>query len=148
MFLENVDPILICMFSPVAGPFQRLKNSAIIYVTLSVLHWSVKSQEEALRSAVAVEAPAGSLVMFSGCLWHGAFRKQTPGLRVSMHGLHCAHYYLPQQDYKGRIPAAFYESSDDPDYLRMLMREDEPWLEAEINGTFKVPRTIASVAAD
>ena len=101
------------------------------------------SQAEALRDAVAVEAPAGSLVMFNGCLWHGAFRKATPGLRVSMHGLHCAHYYLPQQDFKGRIPEAFYTSSDDPDYLRMLMREDEPWLEAAVDGTFKVPRPVA-----
>ena len=109
---------------------------------------SPKSQEEALDSAVALEAPAGSLVMFSGCLWHGAFRKQTPGLRLSMHGLHCAHYYLPQQDFKGRIPEVYYESSDDPDYLRMLMREDEPWLEAEVDGAVKVPRPLTSASED
>ena len=109
---------------------------------------SPKSQEEALDSAVALEAPAGSLVVFSGCLWHGAFRKQTPGLRLSMHGLHCAHYYLPQQDFKGRIPEVYYESSNDPDYLRMLMREDEPWLEAEVDRAVKVPRPLTSASED
>ena len=116
------------------------KDGAFAYVPRSHLEGRLPRGDEAVKRAVPVEAPAGSLVMFQGGTWHGAFRKETAGLRLSMHGLHCRPYYLPQQDFKRRIPEDIYAASDDPEYLRMLMREDEPWLEAQVDGTFKVPR--------
>ena len=96
--------------------------------------------DEAVKRAVAVEAPAGSLVMFQGGLWHGAFRKETPGLRISMHGLHCRSYYIPQQDFRGHAPNDIIEASGNPAYLRKLLREDDLWLDASIDNRFKVPR--------
>lgn len=80
---------------------------------------------EALPRAIPVEAPRGSLVMFHGALWHGAYRKTTPGLRVTMLGQHCRPYILPFQDFKGRISEETFNASEDPEYLRSLMREDE-----------------------
>lgn len=66
--------------------------------------------------------------MFNGALWHGAYRKKTPGLRLTMLGQHCRPYMLPFQDFKGRIPNESFEYSEDPEYLRSLMREDETQL--------------------
>ena len=34
---------------------------------------------EALPLAIPVDAPKGSLVIFNGALWHGSYRKTTPG---------------------------------------------------------------------
>jgi len=86
---------------------------------------------EALPLAIPVEAPRGSLVIFHGALWHGAYRKKTSGLRVTMLGHHCRSYILPFQDYKGRISEETFATSEDPDYLRSLMREDEKELQEE-----------------
>ena len=70
----------------------------------------------------------GSLVIFQGGTWHGSFRKTTPGLHVSLHGVHCRSYMLPAQDYKGQISAPVFNRSADPNYLHMLMRDDEEML--------------------
>jgi hypothetical protein len=37
---------------------------------------------------------------------------------------------LPFQDFKGRIPENLIAASEDPDYLRSLLREDEVQLRA------------------
>lgn len=91
---------------------------------------------EALPRAIPVEAPRGSLVIFHGGLWHGAYRKTTPGLRVTTLGQHCRPYILPFQDFKGRLSKATFDASEDPDYLRCLLREDETDLRVE---PFDVP---------
>jgi ectoine hydroxylase-related dioxygenase (phytanoyl-CoA dioxygenase family) len=36
------------------------------------------------RSAVAVEAPAGSLIVFHGNTWHGALPRRRPGYRFTL----------------------------------------------------------------
>ena len=54
--------------------------------------------------AVPVEAAAGSLVVFSGNTWHGAYDRVAPGLRVSMHLLMVRPIIRPREDLIGRIP--------------------------------------------
>jgi hypothetical protein len=104
------------------------ENGGLSYVPGSHLEQRFPPEAEAIERAVPVEAPAGSLVIFQGCTWHGSFRKETPGLRVSLHGVHCRPYILPGQDFKGQIPERVYAASGDPDYLRMILREDEEML--------------------
>lgn len=41
-------------------------------------------KQEAVNRAVAVEAPAGSLVIWHGNTWHGSFPRVIPGLRTGM----------------------------------------------------------------
>jgi len=103
-------------------------DGALAYVPGSHREQRLPKLGEALPRAVPVEAPKGSLVMFQGGLWHGAYRKKTPGLRLTILGQHCRPYVLPFQDFKGRIPNETFETSEDPDYLRSLMREDESQL--------------------
>ena len=45
-----------------------------------------------------------------------------------MHGIHCRPYILPGHDFQGQISDEVYAASSDPDYLRMIMREDETML--------------------
>ncbi|MEM7365170.1 MAG: phytanoyl-CoA dioxygenase family protein [Pseudomonadota bacterium] len=104
------------------------EDGALSYVPRSHKEERFPPEDEANERAVPVEAPMGSLVIFQGGTWHGSFRKTTPGLRVSLHGVHCRPYKLPGQDYKGQISATVFNRSADPSYLHMLMRDDEEML--------------------
>src|SRR5258708_33664881 len=42
------------------------------------------SLHDALPISVPVQAPTGSLFFFHGATWHGSFRKETDGLRLSI----------------------------------------------------------------
>lgn len=101
------------------------ENGALAYVPGSHLEQRLPEPGEALPRAVPVEAPAGSLVVFQGGLWHGAYRKTTPGLRLTVLGVHCRSYVLPGQDMKGYVPDEMLEACEDPDYLRSLLREGD-----------------------
>ncbi|MGI9322724.1 MAG: phytanoyl-CoA dioxygenase family protein [Pseudomonadales bacterium] len=100
-------------------------DGALAYVPGSHREQRLPEPGEALPLAVPVEAPKGSLVIFPGGLWHGAYRKNTPGLRLTMLGQHSRPYLMPLQDFKGRLADEAFAASEDPDYLRSLMREDE-----------------------
>ena len=54
--------------------------------------------------AVPVEAPAGSLVVFHGNTWHGAYNRVVPGLRLSVHLLMVRSLLRTTEDFIGRIP--------------------------------------------
>ena len=54
--------------------------------------------------AVPVEAPAGSLLVFHGNTWHGAYNRVAPGLRVSVHLLMVRSLIRATEDFIGRIP--------------------------------------------
>lgn len=53
--------------------------------------------------AVVVEAPAGSLLVWHGCTWHGAFRRTRAGLRVSIPILMARSYMRTEEDLNGNI---------------------------------------------
>jgi ectoine hydroxylase-related dioxygenase (phytanoyl-CoA dioxygenase family) len=46
---------------------------------------------------VPIEVPRGSMVVWHGNLWHGAFPKRTPGLRFNLIMLYCRMYMQPQE---------------------------------------------------
>lgn len=110
-------------------PYTK-EDGAFAYVPESHKLGTTPKSPGAQERAVPVEAPAGSLFFFHGATWHGAFRKETDGLRLSIHGMCCRPYYMPQQDYRGRLAPEVFARSRDPEYLRMLTRDDDPWLEA------------------
>jgi len=69
---------------------------------------------EGMEDRVAVEAPAGSLVVWHGNTWHGAFPKLTHGLRVSMPLFFCrphlktfTEYHNVPRDMLARNPRRF-----------------------------------------
>ncbi|HVV36595.1 MAG TPA: phytanoyl-CoA dioxygenase family protein [Acidimicrobiales bacterium] len=55
---------------------------------------------EGLDRLVPLEAPAGSLVVWHGNTWHGAYRRQTPGLRMAIAFLFARRYLLPREPYR------------------------------------------------
>jgi hypothetical protein len=51
---------------------------------------------EAVDRAVAVDAPAGSIICWHGNTWHGAFRRRIPGLRLSIATIFTRPYIWPR----------------------------------------------------
>ena len=61
-------------------------------------------EEGGKEQAVACEAPAGSLVIWHGNTWHGAFNRIAPGLRVSVTVYFCRPFIRPLEDFIGHVP--------------------------------------------
>jgi hypothetical protein len=51
---------------------------------------------EGMDQAIAAEAPAGSIIVWHGNTWHGAFRKHTPGIRLSIGNILSRPYIWPR----------------------------------------------------
>ena len=51
-----------------------------------------------------LEAPAGSLAIWHGNTWHGAFNRTAPGLRVSATVYLVRPFIRPIEDYIGKVP--------------------------------------------
>ena len=58
---------------------------------------------EGLDRAIAVEAPEGSVIVFHGNLWHGAYPRVNPGLRLTVTAFYSAHYCRPQEHFPGQV---------------------------------------------
>ena len=58
---------------------------------------------EGVEDAIPVEGPAGSVVVFHGNLWHGAFPRLNPGLRISINPFMVGYHYRVQENFQGRI---------------------------------------------
>ena len=61
------------------------------------------------EQATALEAPAGSLVIWHGNEWHGAFNRTAPGIRGSMTVYFCRPFMRPLEDFIGNIPDEMLE---------------------------------------
>lgn len=58
--------------------------------------------DEGVDQRVAIDAPAGSMIVFDGYTWHGAFPRQTDGLRVAYANLFCRPYLFTLEKYQGK----------------------------------------------
>ncbi len=59
--------------------------------------------QEQVHDAVAVEAPAGSLLIHHGGLWHGSFARVRPGLRVGMAYAFSRMFVQPLEAYREHV---------------------------------------------
>ena len=53
--------------------------------------------------AVPVEAPEGSLILWHGNTWHGAYPKRTDGLRLNLTTYVCNRRLKPQEDFLANV---------------------------------------------
>jgi ectoine hydroxylase-related dioxygenase (phytanoyl-CoA dioxygenase family) len=80
---------------------------------------------EGVERAVPVEAPAGSVLVFHGYVWHGAFPKLTDGLRLSVNAYYCGQHYRAQESFHGRITQEMLARN--PDRFASLVGQQEVW---------------------
>lgn len=82
---------------------------------------------EAVEDAIPIECPRGSLIVFHGQLWHGAYPKTTPGLRLTI-----ANYYRhmsiqPQDDIPNHFTPELADDCDDPVLFRRMADFGSPY---------------------
>ena len=106
---------MVCNLTYVLTDFNR-KNGATAFVPGSHKWCRGPESHEASPdnnpTAVAVEAAAGSLVIWHGNTWHGAFNRTAPGLRVSIPVYMARPYVRTQEGLIGEVPQAMLDRND------------------------------------
>ena len=74
---------------------------------------------EGVDEAIPVEAPAGSLVVWTGNMWHGAFPRQNDGLRLVLTCSFNRPYLRTQEDYRRTVTQEILDQN--PDRLAVLL---------------------------
>jgi len=117
-----------------------LDGGALAYVPGSHRRMEPPRFPEAVELAVPVEAPAGSLIVFHGATWHGAFPRLTEGMRLSIANYFRHYMVLPQDDIKNLFPPELAEDCDDPDMFKFLagFADEFPYSQQ----TERVPRLV------
>jgi Phytanoyl-CoA dioxygenase (PhyH) len=80
------------------------ENGALAVVPGSHRYFRRPLDNEGHTERVAVEAKAGSLIAFSGHLWHGAFARVTPGFRATITMYMCRPHLTTQGAYGPQVP--------------------------------------------
>ncbi len=99
------------------------KDGAIAFVPGSHKLCRHPKPGERVDEAVAVDAPAGSLIFFNGNVWHGAFPKQTDGLRLTLTTYICHQRLKTQEQYQRQVPREMLERNP-PAFARLLGAAD------------------------
>ena len=103
------DHALVCNGSYVLTDYNR-ENGSIAFVPGShKLGRGPVNGEEVVGEggnpdAIAVEAPRGSLIVWHGKTWHGAYNRQTEGLRIVIPILFARPYMRTEEDLMGHVP--------------------------------------------
>ena len=101
-----------------------LEDGALAYVPgshRSNAHPGPNSRE----AAKPVVCPRGSVIVWPGSTWHGAFPKQTPGLRLNAVAYYRHQAVLPQENMKVTMRDQPWEDCDNPAMLRELIGFDD-----------------------
>ena len=97
-----------------------LENGAFACVPGSHLRGRSPALPDAVAEAVPVECPAGSLIAFHGQLWHGAYPRSAPGLRLTIANYYRHTVIQPQDDVPNHFPRDLADDCDDPTTFRRL----------------------------
>lgn len=101
------------------------EDGALAYVPGSN-RWSAQpDQPRAAKLAVPVECPRGSVIIFHGATWHGAYPKETEGLRLNAVSYYRHHSVLPQENTMITMRDEPWDDCDDPEMMRELLGFDD-----------------------
>ena len=96
-------------------------NGALAYVPGSHRFGLSTPPKEAVEQARPVEAPKGSLIIWHGATWHGAYPGEgLQGLRLSVMVYHRHQSVLPQEDLRSYTTEEMVQDCDDPEQYRTL----------------------------
>jgi len=79
--------------------------------------------EDRLYEPVPIEAKAGSLAVWGGNTWHGAFEKKTDGLRLNVTTYHCHRRLQNQENYQWRVTQEMLDRNP-PEFARLVAADD------------------------
>jgi len=104
-----------------------LENGAFACVPGSHHKSGHPAMPQAVQDSIPIECPRGSLIAFHGQLWHGAYPRTAPGLRLTI-----ANYYRhtaiqPQDDIPNHFPRELADDCADPDVFKELAGFGSPY---------------------
>lgn len=84
---------------------------------------------DAAKLARPAECPAGSVIVWPGTTWHGAYPKRTPGLRLNAVAYYRHQAVLPQEIMKVTMQDQPWEDCADPELMEELIgfKDDFPY---------------------
>ena len=103
------------------------EDGALAYVPGSHKSNAHPVQPMAAKQAVAAEGPRGSVIIWHGSTWHGAYPKQTPGLRLNAVAYYRHNAVLPQENMMVTMRDEPWDDCEDPDTMRELLGFDDPF---------------------
>ena len=104
-----------------------LEDGALAYVPKSHKSNAHPNHPHAAKRAVAAECEAGSVIIWPGSTWHGAFPKKTPGLRLNAVAYYRHHSVLPQENLRVTMRNQPWNDCDDPDAMKELIGFNDPF---------------------
>ncbi|MEM7094181.1 MAG: phytanoyl-CoA dioxygenase family protein [Actinomycetota bacterium] len=118
------------------------EGGALAYVPGSHRRMRPPTFPEAVERAVPCEAPKGSLIVFHGATWHGAFPRRTPGMRLMISNYYRHLMVLPQEEFRNCFDRNLADDCDDPSLFRTLcgFADEFPYVEQ----SQRVPRAVRS----
>lgn len=81
----------------------------------------------AAKSAKPVVCRRGSVIVWPGATWHGAYPKQTPGLRLNAVAYYRHQAVLPQENLRVTMKDEPWQDCSDPQMMRELIGFDDPF---------------------
>ena len=82
-------------------------------------------QSMAAKRAVPAECPRGSVIIWPGTTWHGAYPRKTPGLRLNAVAYYRHYAVLPQENLRVTMQDQPWDDCNDPVMMRELIGFDE-----------------------
>ena len=101
------------------------EDGALAYVPKSHKSNAHPNHPFASHRAVAAECPTGSVIIWPGTTWHGAYPKKTPGLRLNAVAYYRHHAVLPQENMKVTMRDEAWDDCIDPDAMKELIGFDD-----------------------
>ena len=103
------------------------EDGALAYVPGSHKSNAHPNHPFAAKAAVPAECPAGSVIIWPGSTWHGAYPKLTPGLRLNAVAYYRHHSVLPQENLKVTMRNQPWQDCDNPEMLGELIGFNDPF---------------------
>ena len=97
-----------------------LAGGALAYVPGSHREGMPAPPPERVQDAIPAEAPKGSVIVWHGATWHGAFPRKDQGLRLGLAVYHRHAATLPQEDVPGQTTEEMVRDCDNPDVYRVI----------------------------
>lgn len=119
-----------------------LEGGAFAYVPGSHRFASRPQFPAAVKQAVPIEAPRGSLIVFHGATWHGAFPRTIPGMRISIANYYRHMMVTSQEDFRNSFDQKLADDCFDPDVFKTLCGFDDEFPYAK--GSQPMPRVLES----
>ena len=97
-----------------------LEGGALAWVPGSHREGKRAPPPERVKDAIPAEAPKGSVIVWHGATWHGAFPRKEEGLRLGLAVYHRHAATLPQEDVPGQTTEEMVQDCENPEVYRVI----------------------------